>query len=171
MISANEIYRLVIGPGPLSTNARRPGLSGRVTALLACVNCVPRGRRRSQDGFTLIEIIVALAILSLSLGFLLNSISTSIRRVDQAGRIAAAGTLAQSLLARVGPELPVTQGETAGDFGNGFRWHLTIEGYGDRAAEPQLPVGAYAVSVEILWNDGVTVQSVVLRTLRVGAGS
>jgi general secretion pathway protein I len=146
-------------------------LSGRVTALLASINCAPREEWRSQDGFTLIEIIVALAILSLSLGFLLNSISTSIRRVDQAGRIAEAGSLAQSLLARVGPELPLTQGETTGDFGNGFRWHLTIEGYCDRAAGLQLPVGAYRVSVEILWNDGVGVQSVVLRTLRVGAGS
>lgn len=170
--NVDKVYQLVIGLVSSPAGALRRGLQYLTTAMLvgAKNRARPRGWRL-QDGFTLTEIIVAIAILSLSIGVLLNVISTSIRRVDQAVRVAEAGALAQSLLAKVGPELPLTPGETIGDFGSGFHWHMTIENYGDTADRLQSPVGAYTVSAEVTWNDSVGARSTVLRTLRLGARS
>src|SRR5271170_6262609 len=56
-----------------------------------------RARRRAAAGFTLVEVIVAIGILSLTLTVLLNLITNSIRQTIQAERMAEAGSLAQSL--------------------------------------------------------------------------
>jgi len=126
------------------------------------------GRFGSEEGFSLVEIVVALAILSLSLGILLSVISDGIRRADQAKRMNEAGSMVQSLLAKVGAELPLGQGQINGEFGNGFHWRVTIEAYGDRTDRLQQPLGAYSVLAEVLWNDGLEVRSVALRSLRLG---
>jgi general secretion pathway protein I len=126
-------------------------------------------RSGGEEGFSLVEIVVALAILSLSLGILLSVISDGIRRADQAKRMDEAESMGQSLLARVGAELPLGQGQTTGEFGNGFHWRLTIEAYGDRTDRMQQPLGAYTISAEVLWNNGFEERSVVLKTLRLGA--
>jgi general secretion pathway protein I len=122
-----------------------------------------------QAGFTLVEIVAALAILALSLSVLLQIISDGARRTDQAGRMAQAGLLAQSLLAKLGAELPLQPGETAGAFADGFRWRLRMEPYGDSVDRQQWPAGAYAVWAEVSWGDGGPERSVTLSTLRLGA--
>jgi general secretion pathway protein I len=122
-----------------------------------------------EDGFTLVEIVVALAILALSVTVLLGVISDGLRRTDQAARMARATSLAQSLLAKLGTELPAQQGETTGELADGFRWRLRLEPYGDNVDRQQWPVGAYNVSAEIAWGAGGGERSVVLTTLRLGA--
>ena len=53
---------------------------------------------RGQTGFTLIEILVAFAVLALGLTLLLGTLSGASRQVRQGGDIGRAGLLAQSLL-------------------------------------------------------------------------
>ena len=91
------------------------------------------------------------------------------RRTDLAARTAQATSLAQSLLGRLGTELPVQQGETSGELADGFRWQARIEPYGDNADRDQWPVGAYHVSAEVAWGAGDAERSVTLTTLRLGA--
>jgi general secretion pathway protein I len=121
-----------------------------------------------EVGFTLVEIVVALAILALSVTVLLGVISDGLRRTDLAARTAQATSLAQSLLAKLGTELPVQQGEMSGELADGFRWRARMEPYGDRADRDHWPVGAYHVSVEVSWGTGAE-RSVTLTTLRLGA--
>jgi general secretion pathway protein I len=127
-----------------------------------------RGRRgiKTEAGFALIEVIAALAILALSLGVLLSAISDGIWRTGQAERMAEAGSLAQSLLAKVGTEVPVQQGQTAGELADGFRWRLRMEPYGDTVDRQQWPLDAFAVSAEVSWGDHGQEHSVALTTLR-----
>jgi hypothetical protein len=61
------------------------------------------------------------------------------------------------------------EGEAAGQLDNGFRWRLRMEGYGGGANLQVLPIRAYRVTAEVLWNDARRERSVVLTTLRVGA--
>src|SRR5690242_7186668 len=82
------------------------------------------GLREGEAGFTLVEVIVALAILSLGLGVLLGVISGSLRQTADAARMAEAGALAQSLVAELGTDLQIKPGDSFGQFPNGYRWHL-----------------------------------------------
>ena len=126
----------------------------------------PSDGRGTEAGFTLVEVVAALAILALSLSVLFGLLSDGLRRTGQAEAMAEAGSLAQSLLARVGTGLPIRPGVTAGELQNGARWRLRMEPYGDAADRLMWPVDAYTVSAEIAWGDGTHEQSVVLTTLR-----
>lgn len=125
-------------------------------------------RRHAQAGFTLTEVVAALAILALSLSVAWSLISNGIRQTGDAETLAAAGSLAQSLLDEVGAGVPLQAGETAGQFPNGLRWRVRTEAYGNGADRQQWPVGAYRVSAEVFWGDGVRARSVALSTLRLG---
>jgi general secretion pathway protein I len=121
-----------------------------------------------EAGFTLIEVIVAIAILSTGLGILLSTMSHSLQQVAQAEKMAEAGSLAQSLIAGVGTELPFREGESGGQFPNGYRWHLAMHQYGDPKERDVWPVGAYTISAEITWADGPHLRFYSLSTLRLG---
>ena len=123
---------------------------------------------RGEAGFTLVEIAVALGVLSVCLGVLLGTISNGVGRTAEAERVAAAGSLAQSLLAKIGSELPIREGEAAGQFADGLRWRVRMESYGDAADRQQWPVSAYRISAEVFWSHEVQDHSVVLTTLRLG---
>ncbi len=87
---------------------------------------------RGQGGYTLIEIIVAFAILALGLTLLLGTLSGATRQVRQAGDAGRAALHAQSLLAEFG-ELP-QPGTREGELENGrYRWHLDVEPWTDPA--------------------------------------
>jgi len=127
-----------------------------------------RGLCKGEAGFTLVEVIVALAILALGLSVLLGSISGSLRQTANATRMAEAGALAQSLLAEVGTDLPIKSEERSGEFPNGYRWHLKMLPYGGVNEREEWPVGAYQISTEVEWEDGANRRSYALTTLRLG---
>jgi prepilin-type N-terminal cleavage/methylation domain-containing protein len=125
-------------------------------------------RRRLEAGFTLVEVITAIAILSLALGSLMSMIGNALRQTGQADRMAEAGSLAQALLARLGPELQLGDRQDVGQLENGFHWRLSSQRFGDAGDQQQWPIGAYKVSVEVGWHDGFRVRSFTLTTLRLG---
>jgi general secretion pathway protein I len=122
-----------------------------------------------EAGFTLVEIIVALAILALSLSVLFFVISNGVVQTGRAEVAAEATSLAQSLLAEVGVSRPLRNGQSAGQFDTGLSWRLRMEPYVGTSDPRQLPVNAYRVSAEVFWRDGGEDKSVVLTTLRLGA--
>jgi general secretion pathway protein I len=125
-------------------------------------------RPNSKAGFTVVEVVVALTILALALGVLLNVMSNSIRQTGHAGTVAEAGSLAQSLIAKIGTELPLRDGQITGQSDGGFRWRVHIEAYGDGTDRREWPVAAHHILAEVLWSDGLQDRSVVLSTLRLG---
>ena len=125
--------------------------------------------RNSEAGFTLVEIVAALAILALSLGALFGVLSDGIGRAGHAEAHAQAGSLAQSLLARAGAEIPLQKGIMTGEFPQGYGWRLQMEPYGDSADHRAWPVAAFSVSAEIVWGQSPQQQSIVLTTLRIVA--
>ncbi len=127
-----------------------------------------RVMRKGEAGFTLVEVIVALAILALGLSVLLGSISGSLRRTANAARMAEAGALAQSLLAQVGTDLQIRPDDSFGEFPNGYRWHLRMQPYGGTREQEAWPVGAYQVLTEVEWEEGTGRRSYALTTLRLG---
>jgi general secretion pathway protein I len=124
---------------------------------------------RRDAGFTLVETLAALAILAVALGVLLAVFSDGIRRHGQAEQLAIATLEAQSLLARLGVDIPLKAGTATGTLPRGLHWRLHVDRYGDAGDRKAWPSDAYQVVVEVLSEDGGRGEPLArLVTLRLG---
>ena len=95
---------------------------------------------RTQSGYTLIEVIVAFALLALALTLLLGTLSGAARQVGWAGDAGRAALHAQSLLDQQGISEPIQPGERTGEFDDGrYRWTLGVTPWTDPALPPAGP--------------------------------
>ena len=125
------------------------------------------------NGFTLLEVVVALAIAAVALVGLFQAGSGGLFAVDTAARAQEAVQRAQSHLAAVGRSAALAQGEFTDDDGGGYHWRLRVRPVATReapAAEVNsgTPVTLYDVEVAISWAGRNGDRSVVLKTLRLG---
>jgi general secretion pathway protein I len=127
-----------------------------------------RHERGSNNGFTLLEILVALVIFALAFGVLAQIIQTGLRQSAGARSLNAATLLAQSELARVGVEVPLRAGPTDGETESGMRWHTEVELI-EQPSEDQ-SLATYQVQVTVTWGPSPTEQ-LTLTTLRAGLPS
>ncbi|HEX4303130.1 MAG TPA: type II secretion system protein [Rhizomicrobium sp.] len=109
---------------------------------------------KSQRGFTLVELLVSLAILSVALAVLFGAISSSLDRVRVGRDDALASALVQSLIARAGTERPLAPGEASGTYSNGYRWDLLVRPYGSDADAKAWRMTAYQIVATVSWRDG-----------------
>lgn len=128
-----------------------------------------RKRRSPQAGFSLLEVLVAFAILSISLGVLMQIFSQATRTTLLSSQYSRAASLAESKLNAVGTAIPLEEGSVSGDPEGGIAWEVTIiavtlgEEFG---AEP--PATPYRINATSLWQDGGQVRSLTVSTLRLG---
>jgi len=122
--------------------------------------------RPPTAGFTLLEVLVSLAILAGALAVMFQVFSRTLETAADAKSRTIAASLAQSLLARVGSEISLKEGESAGVFDDGFRWRLRVSAY-DPDHFGELPLARpYEVAVDVLWDVRNKGQRVHLSTLR-----
>ncbi|WP_411849851.1 type II secretion system protein XpsI [Stenotrophomonas sp. LGBM10] len=129
---------------------------------------------KRQRGYSLLEVIVAFALLALALTLLLGSLSGASRQVGQADLRTRAVLHAQSLLDATGVEAPLQPGQTAGEWEDGrYRWQLQVEPFVDArgdaapvATDPAAPQLAQ-LTLQVRWGDaaGETMQWRSLRLL------
>jgi general secretion pathway protein I len=119
----------------------------------------------SGRGFTLIEVLVAFAIMALTLAALLQVFTTGLRSVDLADRHLMATMLARSVLDDVGSEIPLVAGEQSAEIEQGYRWTVRIQPASAIAPVTDIEWTAmlYEVQVEVAWNDRPVT---TLKTLR-----
>ena len=129
--------------------------------------------RRASAGYTLIEVIVAFAILALALALLLGTLSGAARQVrwsDEAGR---AALHAQSLLDQTGVGQSLQPGHSAGTFEQGrYRWTLDVAPYLDSTRPPVATVDPAApqllqLALAVQWGPGNLARNrLLVRSLR-----
>ncbi len=130
---------------------------------------------RRQRGYSLIEVIVAFALLALALTLLLGTLSGAARQVRWSGDAGRAALHAQSLLDQVGVGEPLKPGQRDGEFDDGrYRWTLAITPWTDPALPPAIAIDPaaprlYALSLSVRWGDGRAGEQLQLRTLRLAA--
>src|SRR5215471_3202248 len=135
-----------------------------------CGDRLPRG-----NGFTLFEVVVALAIAGLVLVGFFRAGSGGLLSVDTAAKVEEAVQRAQSHLAALGRDAALGVGDFTGDDGAGYRWTLRIRPLSARQSLGQDGVSPvtttlFSVEVGISWPARGGERSVVLTTLRLGAG-
>jgi len=120
-----------------------------------------------QQGFSLLEILVAFSILALSLGVLLNIFSSGLRRTMISEEYQQAIIIAQSKLAIAGIELPLQTGEIQGQVGDKFIWQLTAQVYNiENLTAEKLAVIPFQVTVTVEWQAGENNRQVRLTTIK-----
>lgn len=85
---------------------------------------------RNKTGFTLLEVMVAMAIMAITLVALLDSESASISRASEAKFTISASFLAQKKMAEIEVLKPEELISDSGDFGDeypGYSWELSVE--------------------------------------------
>lgn len=129
----------------------------------------PRGER----GYTLIEVIVAFAVLALALTLLLGILTGATRQVRWADEAGRAALHAQSLLDQTGVGEALQPGHEEGEFEEGrYRWSLAVEPYRDPSAQqgpqPVDPGAPQLLRLELLvqWGEGGPRQRLQLQSLR-----
>ena len=125
--------------------------------------------RSAQSGFTLIEVVVALAIAAMGLSLLMAAASTGLGNAHLADQTIEATRRAQSRLAEVGTTSPLDPGLRSGDDGGGFSWRSRISSpvlHGSRPAGGSKVMGLFTVEVTISWRSGNSIKSVSLQSKR-----
>jgi general secretion pathway protein I len=125
-------------------------------------------------GFSLLEVVVALAIAAVALVGLFRAGSDGLFAADTASHTEEALQRAQSHLAAVGRDVALLPGDFEGDDGGGFRWRLQVHPAAVRQA-PTLDAGSAApltlfdVEVAISWPSRGRDRTVALKTRRLGS--
>ena len=120
---------------------------------------------RRQSGFSLLEVLVAFVILSLSLGVIMRLFSDSLRNIGTAERSTHAVAVAESAFASLGVETPLTEGETGGEDAQGYRWRASVSSFADAAAVLDNQAAPALYQIEVTVTRGETAENTPLITL------
>ncbi|MGH7408747.1 MAG: type IV pilus modification PilV family protein [Candidatus Methylomirabilales bacterium] len=118
---------------------------------------------RTSHGFTLLEVIIALAILGVTFAFAMELLATGVRSAKTSEDYIQAALLARQKMAQVAV-LPSTGGEAdGGELGEGFRWVSEVH---PLPQEEELPARLYQVQVRVTWPGRRGEKSLDLYTVR-----
>lgn len=131
--------------------------------------------RARQQGFTLLEVVIAFVVLALVLTSAFQVFSSGLSRAGLIEERSQALAIAQSRLASAGQEEALKEGESSGESADRkYRWTLRVKLYNEDPAPgslgPQANVVLYRVDSIVAWhsNDGRD-QVFSLSTLQLGA--
>jgi len=103
-------------------------------------------------GFTLLEVLIALAIFALSAQAVLWVFAEQSAGIARAERMQLATALARNMFDRLGRDLPLRDGTQDGDGGNGLRWRVHVGPYQGAAPAPkEAPSRLYQVELAVTY--------------------
>lgn len=132
-----------------------------------------KNKRLKQQGFSLLEILIAFSILAVSLGILLKIFSGGLNNAIVSEDYTVAVQIAESLVAKTGSEIQLKAFQDSGNQNNKYRWQLTISPYtvsSEKLDTSKIPVELYKVNVTVTWDDGTEDERLIeLSTLKLAS--
>ena len=120
--------------------------------------------RRAQQGFSLLELLVAFTIMAFSLAMLYQASGSSIRNVGETDQAQRAAVLAESLLS-MQDAIPES-GWNADGQSDGMSWHVRSQPYPTDVSTAVLAVPVlHEVSILVEWPGRVSAHQLQLSTL------
>lgn len=125
----------------------------------------------AEKGFSLLELVVALAIVAISLALLFEVFADGTGRLAQGEDLVEAAILAEGKLAEFDATGGLGRAEDSGVAPGGLAWRVSVEPYGEPFGGTAAPAGpdapsVVAVTVAISWQDGRRTRDYTLHTLR-----
>ena len=118
-------------------------------------------------GFTLLEVLVAFSILTVSLGVLFQIFSKGTNAVILGNEYSQAIITAQSRLASAGIEGEFDDGEYSGEENETYRWTTTIRPFGSSDdLEKKSGISRREIEIVVNWQSQGKTHSVKLNTLK-----
>ena len=91
------------------------------------------GSIRANNGFTLLEVLLAFVVFALSFTIVMEILSGSIRNTVRAREYTEAALVAQSVMDQLGLDFPVVQGANYSGESGDYQWEVSIGQYEDVA--------------------------------------
>lgn len=129
--------------------------------------------KKREQGFSLLEVLVAFMVLALTLTIIMQIFSGGLRNIGRSDDHTRAVLLAESRLTELAAS-SLEPKELSGEAGN-FRWAGAITVAGDELlggaapVEVNNPVALYKIQVNVSWGEAEKARQVALNTLRLGA--
>jgi general secretion pathway protein I len=126
--------------------------------------------RGYATGFTLIEVVVAMAILAVGITVIIELLSGSLRLVRTSGEYTKAVNYARVKMEEITVKPTTNEGIETGEFDGAYRWQVDVRRVDILPArietEFKAPVELFQVKVHVLWKSGTKERSTVLETYR-----
>jgi general secretion pathway protein I len=123
-------------------------------------------------GFTLIEIVVALAILSIGLTVIIELFSGGLRLARTSEDYTKAIGYGRMKMEEIISQQNIEEGSDEGDFDKTFHWQVDIKKVdllpADKNPDLKLPIDLFQVKINILWKSGSRERSTSLETYKTG---
>ena len=125
------------------------------------------GFLRRCHGFTLIEILVAMAILGICLVTILQLFSGGLKSSKVSDEYTRAIFHGREKMEEILLAEELTEEVLAGDFGDGFEWNAQISRVQlSEEEDTRIPVDTYAIKVQVQWGEGRHGKDFEISTLR-----
>lgn len=109
-----------------------------------------------QQGFSLLEILIAFSILALSLGILLKIFSGGVNTAVVAEEYSTAVQIAESLMAAAGVEKPLQAGQESGLENDKYDWLVEVSPFQfnpENVGLETMTVALFKIKVTVRWGD------------------
>ena len=128
-----------------------------------------RGRRRYfafyDAGFTLLEVLVALTLLSVALVVILQLFSANLRGIATSEDFAKATMRAEATMRDVLDNEDIEEKSSSETTPDGYRIDVAITNADEKRTE-NLPLKLLQISLTVHWKDGVKERSLTLKTMK-----
>ena len=123
--------------------------------------------RNAGSGFALIEILVAVSVLAISLVVIFQLFSGGLKARKLSEQYAQGIFHAREKMAEILLVPGLSEGETQGEFEDGYTWKAVITRVVPGDDEENLPISLLNINVSITWREGEKEKSFVIDTLKV----
>jgi general secretion pathway protein I len=127
--------------------------------------------RIQRDGFTLLEIVVAMAILGIGLVVIIELFSGGLRLARVSEEYTVAAGHARTKMEEVSLAKTLQEGIQEGEFDSFYRWQMEVKKVDllppGRETTYRPPVDLYRVRIDVLWRSGSKERAAALESYRV----
>ena len=131
-----------------------------------------RGQTFPSQGFTLLEVLIAVAILGTAIVVLLLQFSVALRAGSITQNVTVAVLHAKEKIEELKMERELSESSNSGTFGDGYEWETQVLPYRhetipeDEQTYADLKVETYQLNSIVKWKDGERTKQVLLTTLK-----